>query len=88
MNLECHFETVDGQTHALALTPGIVYRWQKAHPQLPIAQAFDSNNYDGLLELAWEAAKTHGQTTQPCHQWVDTLKDSPRWESPKDRTSA
>lgn len=86
IDLTAHVEMLDGQIHDVQLTPGIVYRWQKSHPQLPIVEAFETNVYDALLELVWEACKTAGHTTEPVHLWVDKVRTH-AFRSPKEPTS-
>lgn len=86
IDLQVHVELLDGQTYDVQLTPGIVYRWQKSHPTLSIVEAFENNVYDALLELAWEATKTAGHTTEPVHLWVDKVR-SHSFRSPKEPTS-
>lgn len=75
LGLQVDLELVDGTKHALDITWGIGYRWQQAHPEKRLDQAIDQFQIDQTMHLIWEAAKTHGVTTKPLHQFVDDVKD-------------
>ena len=86
IGLVIDLELVDGSKHALDVTWGVAYRWQQSHPNTSIVEAAEKNKLDEMLDLAWEAARTHGLNPGPMHEWVDKIKEV-KFASPKGPTT-
>lgn len=86
IGLQIDLELADGSKHLLDITWGVAYRWQQSHPNTTIIKAFEENRVDEMLDVAWEAAKTHGLNPKPMHQWVDEIREV-KFVSPKASTN-
>lgn len=73
IGLKLDLELKNGEKHTVDVSWGVAYRWQQTHPDNSLDEL--SNDFDPRLigDLAWEAAKTAGLTTEPVHRWIDTV---------------
>jgi len=75
IGIQVDLELQDDTKHVLDVTWGIAYRWQLANPDQRLDHAIEGFKIDQTLHLVWEAAKTHGLTSKPLHQFVDDVRD-------------